>query len=116
MIESGKPQDRLILGTMRLHENGRSAREWASFFADAYDLGVRRLHSSYEYDSYALLREALDALRDIRGDIAFRHVVKLADPGFDDTGFDAVRFTERVQSYCEELGCDSIDDVTVDVA
>src|SRR3546814_10700051 len=41
----------LILGTMRLHEIDRTVDQWLGFFATAFRLGVRTIHSSLEYRS-----------------------------------------------------------------
>src|SRR3546814_13249080 len=64
---------RLILGTMRLHEIDRTVDQWLGFFATAFRLGVRTIHSSLEYDSFPLLREILGRLRREHRDVEFRH-------------------------------------------
>lgn len=101
----------LVLGTMRLHEKGVGADEWAALFAVAWDRGVRFLHSSSEYDSMDLLRSTLDRLKARRPDIAFAHVVKLAEPSFQETGFDPDRLRERLCNYCDLLSVEQIDTV-----
>jgi len=93
---------------MRMTEKDLGERDWATLLARAWDLGVRRLHSSREYESFEFLCAVLARLRDERPDIAFDHVVKLADPSFDDSGFDPARMRASVERYCEALGAERI--------
>ena len=99
----------VVLGTMRIHEKGRSEAEWAELLALAWDRGVRRLHSSSEYDSFAMFRHVLMRLREQRPDVGFEHVVKLAEPSFREDGFDAVRLESRIRDYCAALGVARLD-------
>jgi hypothetical protein len=102
---------RVILGSMRMHEIDRSLPQWVDFFLQAYGVGIRKLHSSNEYESYPLLCEVLKRLSECRPDVIFSHIVKLADPSFDESGFDADRLETRVRNYCTELGVTKINDV-----
>lgn len=96
---------------MRLLEVERSLTDWAAFFRQVHDLGITRLHSSMEYESFPLLCEILAVLRTDDPRICFTHVVKLAEPSFDDAAFSATRMIEKVDSYRQQLGSDCIDDI-----
>ncbi len=102
---------RIILGTMRWTDVERSAADWAGFLEAVHDLGITTLHSSSEYDTFPLLCSALAELRLASPDIAFRHVVKLADPHFGEDGFDAARLESRIDTYRTALAVDCIDDI-----
>ncbi|MEQ1509316.1 MAG: hypothetical protein ABL909_02810 [Sphingopyxis sp.] len=101
----------IVFGTMRMHEIERSSDEWADFLMEIHACGVRALHSSDEYDSFPLLCDVLTRLRERRPDIGFRHVVKLAEPSFDDTRFDAERLAAKLERYKAALGSATIHDV-----
>jgi len=92
-------------------ERQRSTDEWVRFFGAVHDRGVRWLHCSDEYESYPLLCQCLAELRTTRPDVTFRFVVKLANPGFDDSQFDESRFVGRLSDYSERLGTKRIDRV-----
>ncbi|MBA3698983.1 MAG: hypothetical protein H0W78_09025 [Planctomycetes bacterium] len=94
---------------MRMLECQRTTNEWARFFGSAHDQGVRWLHCSDEYESFPLLCQCLAELRATRPGVTFRFVVKLANPGFDDSRFDESRFVARLSSYSEHLGTDHFD-------
>lgn len=103
--------DQIILGTMRWPDCIRTVEEWADFLQSVANLGITKLHSSSEYDSFPLLCSALDALRQRTNSPAFQHVVKLANPHFDEATFDADRLEAQLADYCAALGTDRIDDV-----
>lgn len=106
------PQSRqIVFGTMRMDEISRAPEEWAQFFAALYDRGIRSIHSSDEYSSFGLLEETLAELRTMRPDCQFRHVVKLAEPSFDDACFDAERLIAKLASYCTRLSTKMVHDV-----
>lgn len=95
---------RLIFGSMRLHERGLSHAQLLSLLNETLDAGVSMIHSSSEYESYPLYRELLGALgRPVE------HMVKLAEPHFGDSGFDAQRLVTKVERYLTELRCDRLD-------
>lgn len=102
---------KIVLGTMRMSLEMRSRQHWVRLLADAYDLGVRRLHCSDEYSSYPLLCECLDRLRASRPDIAFSVVAKLAEPTFEVEEFGEARFFDRLDAYRSHLKLDSIETV-----
>jgi predicted aldo/keto reductase-like oxidoreductase len=102
---------RLIFGTMRLSEVERSIEDWVDFFQNVYAMGITSLHSSSEYDTFPLLCEILRELAKADNSPKFRHAVKLAEPSFDDSGFDAARLAEKVAGYCAAFGVSCIHDV-----
>ncbi len=101
----------LVFGSMRMHEAGKSVSEWADFFLAIHDRGIRVLHSSDEYDSYALFCATLALVRKRAPSCKFDHIVKLAEPSFDDTGFQQARLDRRVSSYLKTLQSDHIRDI-----
>lgn len=103
--------EQIVFGTMRMHEIKRSIDEWAEFLLEIHARGVRTLHSSDEYDSFPLFLDALSRLRERRPDIGFRHVVKLAEPSFDDGSFSAARLAAKLEQYKAALGSVIIHDV-----
>lgn len=103
--------EQIIFGTMRMHEIERKPEIWAEFFEQLYARGVRVLHSSDEYESFALLCASLEHLRKSSATCRFRHVVKLAEPSFDNDGFNRGRLAERLMRYSDALQSDLIDDV-----
>ncbi len=103
--------DRLILGTMRLNEVSRSIAEWADYFSAVHQLGIVKLHSSSEYDTFPLVCEILAYLSRRQKPPIFKHVVKLAEPSFDDSGFDTARLVSKVDHYRHALASECIHDV-----
>lgn len=104
--------DRIIFGTMRLLEAERTAEETADYLVELHELGIRSLHSSDEYASFPLLTSALAILARREPRRTFRHMVKLAEPSFDDDDrFSADRFSGRIDGYRRSLGVEHIDDV-----
>ncbi|KYG69906.1 hypothetical protein AZI85_16055 [Bdellovibrio bacteriovorus] len=95
--------NKLVLGTMRLHEVTLDVSFWVQFFCEAHSLGVRKLHSSSEYESYPLLKEALSFLKKKHPHVEFEHIVKLAEPSFGDVGFEVGRLTKKVNDYLSDL-------------
>lgn len=102
---------KLVFGTMRLSEIERSIEGWVQFFIALHELDVRKIHSSSEYQSFPLFCEILKRIRQIKPEIKFEHVVKLAEPSFDEAGFEASRFEQKINNYLELLGTDRVADV-----
>lgn len=112
MDEEPPAGSKIIFGTMRLLDANRSVEQSADYFEALQDLGVRRLHSSLEYESFPLLVEVLKLLTRRAPHRRFRHMVKLAEPSFDDDdGFSARRFSSRIDDYRRKLAVDRLDDV-----
>ena len=81
------------------------------FLTEVFKRGVITLHSSSEYDSFNLVCDALARIRRNAPEVQFRHIVKLAEPSFDDNTFVPDRLQKKVDAYCRALGCDRIDNV-----
>lgn len=96
---------------MRLLEVERTREDWIYFFGHVHSLGIRALHSSHEYESFGLVSSLLKEMEGDGNGTAFRHIVKLAEPSFDDCGFDAQRLEEKVRSYCSALSTPLVHDV-----
>ena len=101
----------LTLGTMRLLEVERSADDWVVFLDAVHDLGITTLHSSSEYESFSLLCSLLDRRAAREKPRQFRHIVKLAEPSFDDADFSAERLEEKILSYCSALATPVVHDI-----
>lgn len=102
---------RLIFGTMRLGEKERSIEDWVTFFQDVHALGITSIYSSSEYDTFPLLCKILSKLAKTDNAPKFRHVVKLAEPSFDDAGFDPARLSDNVTEYSKALGTNCVQDI-----
>ncbi|WP_343347847.1 hypothetical protein WJT74_05600 [Sphingomicrobium sp. XHP0239] len=102
---------KIIAGTMRLLEHDRDTAGWGEFYGALWDLGVRKLHVSHEYDSWSQTCAIFAELRRRRPDVAFDVVAKLAAPHFDEDGFDGDRLRHRIEEYCEGLGIETIADL-----
>lgn len=100
---------KIIFGTMRLLEQGRSVDNWVEFFEGLYSIGIDTLHSSSEYQSFPLLCDILARLSQERPDIRFNHMVKLAEPSFDDRVFNPARFDDKIALYQTALRTSTID-------
>lgn len=100
---------RIICGTMRMVDVERSVPEWVEFLAYLHDRSITTLHSSAEYDSFPLLCQVLAAFRQQYPKKQFQHVVKLAVPHFQETGFSATQLNTKVAEYCQQLHITTID-------
>jgi hypothetical protein len=96
---------------MRFLEVERTFSDWIAFLKQAHSIGIHTLHSSSEYESFDLLTALLASPELRAGNCHFRHIVKLAEPSFDDAGFDAERLTQKVQAYCTALSTPVVHDV-----
>ena len=92
----------LTLGSMRIDERFTDSGRVQSLLEEAFALGVDTLHSSDEYSSFALFRSASAAAARAIGTEP-RHVVKLAEPAFGESRFDASRFAQRIRMYVAAL-------------
>lgn len=101
----------LTLGTMRLLEVERSADDWVVFLDAVHDLGITTLHSSSEYESFSLLSSLLSKMATQEKPRQFRHIVKLAEPSFDDADFSAERLEDKIHAYCDALATPVIHDI-----
>jgi len=103
------PLSRIICGTMRMLEAERSVTEWVEFLVHLHAHGITTLHSSTEYDSFRLFCNVLQAFSQQYPEKRFQHVVKLAEPHFQETGFSTARLNTKVTEYCQHLQVPTID-------
>lgn len=103
--------ERIVIGTMRMHEADRTPEAWAEFFSKAYVLGVRSIHSSAEYDSFPLLCDTLKIIKRDHPAVKFRHMVKLAAPNFDDESFDGRKLIDQIEKYRRALDSSVLHDI-----
>lgn len=102
---------RLIYGTMRMGEVTRNIHEWGDFLAAVHALGITKLHSSSEYETFPMLCEILHHLGTRTNPVIFEHIVKLAEPSFDDTYFDGVRLAQKIDAYRTALCTECVQDI-----
>jgi len=100
--------DQLTFGTMRLGALHYSAI--VELLSEALESGVRRFHSSNEYDSFDLFCAALaDSCKECRIDnSSIEHVVKIAAPHFGNDTFHIKELIQKCHSYKEALACDKL--------
>ena len=106
-LRPGGPElSQIAFGTMRLPT--RSAGfDPTDHLCALHDLGIDTHHSSHEYGTHAAYLDALAAARATGR--RFRHIVKAAEPGFDDDRFDGRRLTALLDDQLSALGADAID-------
>ena len=90
-----------IWGTMRMLESSCDPVFWTSFLENLYFKGVRHIHSSNEYESFAILTECLLILS--KKGIVFSHIIKLAEPSFNESKFSAERLLSKLDFYNQML-------------
>jgi len=101
----------LVLGTMRLLDS--SEKQTISLLERALLLGVRRFHSSSEYESFGRFSSALAIACESTGvdPTSLQHTIKIADPGFDESTFDSKRLKLKIDLYRKRLNAPKIDTV-----
>ncbi|WP_337658939.1 hypothetical protein [Sphingorhabdus sp. Alg231-15] len=106
-----KEPSKLILGSMRLLESDWTLKQWVEFFVKIHGLGIEKIHSSMEYESFDLFRAIIQMLNDERPDVCFDHIVKIGNPHFDEASFQYEKLLSSIQSYCTALNTDKIGDL-----
>ena len=97
----------ICFGTMRLDRTGRAA-EAAALLREAHEGGVTSFHTSSEYETFPLFREAwTQARRD--GLTGARVIAKVASPHFNEPAFSAETFRAKVEAYLQGLGLERLD-------
>ena len=96
----------LTLGTMRLPEmvDGRPVGE---FLGELAERGLHTHHSSGEYETHPRYLQALAGARSEGHE--FSHIVKMAEPSWDDLDFSPARFEKVIDGELSALGADRID-------
>ena len=102
---NGPSLSQVAYGSMRLSEAPDRLRP-IEVLLRLHDAGIDTHHSSFEYDSYPLYLDTLKQLSQTSRSVA--HIVKLAEPSFDDITFDAGRLVTAVDDRLAELGTDHI--------
>jgi hypothetical protein len=101
----GPSLSQVSYGSMRMAA-GPDRPDPAKLLLELHDAGIDTHHSSSEYESYLTYLAALEALTATGRSV--QHIVKLAEPGFDDTRFDAPRLVAAVDCRLRELGVEQI--------
>ncbi len=101
----GPELSQITYGMMRLGALA-SVGDAAEHLCRLHDAGIDTHHSSGEYDCYDLYLAALERAR--ASGREFRHVVKVAEPGFDHDRFDGSRLTRLLDRRLADLGVDTI--------
>jgi len=104
-IQHSSGLDSLVFGTMRLKPSCTNLLEYL------LQSGVRRFHSSLEYDSFSHFTNALPVACAKAGvDISsLRHIVKLASPHFGESRFDAGDVSAKIDYYRHHLAVEKLD-------
>ncbi|MEM7093782.1 MAG: aldo/keto reductase [Actinomycetota bacterium] len=101
---SGVELSEVAYGSMRLRGD-RSAN--ATLLSEMHDIGITTHHSSSEYDSY---ESYCDLVRRLRTEgRTIEHIVKLACPSFDESGFDPEVLRDRVEAELYALDTERLD-------
>ena len=98
----------VTFGSMRLPVNS-GVEPTARFLAELFDRGVDTHHSSMEYDTYSSYARAVHRLRS--SGRRPKHIVKVAEPSFDNDRFDAKRFVSRIDDELRALDTDVLHNV-----
>lgn len=96
---------------MRMTNQKNNIDNWVKLFITMFENGVDTLHSSSEYESFELLCEVLNRVSKKSDLIKFKHVVKLADPSFDEIYSNYDRIEARVIEYSDKLKTNQIETV-----
>jgi len=101
--------DAFVFGTMRLGE--LSERAATDLLVHLLERGVRRFHSSTEYESFERFTSALREACATSGcpSESLRHVVKVAEPHFGESDFVPSRLAERVSAYADALEVERVE-------
>ncbi|MEM7325633.1 MAG: aldo/keto reductase [Actinomycetota bacterium] len=102
----GPAVSQICYGAMRLaaEVDGLTA---ADHLCRLHDAGITTIHSSHEYPTDQVL---IDALASATGaGRSFEHIVKLAEPSFDERSFDAARLTRAVDRRLADLHTERLD-------
>ena len=94
---------------MRMTNQRKDVNAWVEFLTTLHENGVDTLHSSMEYESFQLLTEVLRLISKKSDSIKFKHVVKLADPSFNEEYQSYNRIRKRIEEYTNALNCSQIE-------
>jgi len=94
----------ITYGPMRATTNAE-AGDAERTFRTVLDQGINSLHSSYEYGVRWMMHEVL---KDHPKRHELHHTIKVPVPDWDDAGFDAAKFEQRIDEALGELCTDRI--------
>ena len=107
-VAKGIKPEEVVFGTMRMTEYNYSVEYWVKLINEFYDLGLLKHHTSNEYESYPFYCEVLSKFYEAYPNKKIKHIVKLADPSFQEPEFDGQRLLQKIQSYLKDLQTDSL--------
>lgn len=96
----------ITIGTMRFFDKSLSSNEVGNIIEKAFDIGINTHHTSYEYNSYELYKEALKTTTCKQ---KIKHIAKLSAPHFEDSVFSSKILENRVDKVLEDLQIETID-------
>lgn len=96
---------RILFGSMRMSEHDVGTEHWVSLFNFMYNEGISIHHVSGEYESFVLYCEVLTEFRKKFPRKRIQHIVKLAEPNFQDTEFCEETFFRKINEYRTSLNC-----------
>lgn len=91
---------------MRFFDKSLSIKDLKNLIEEAFCFGINTHHSSVEYSSYSLYREALKQSNCAN---KLKHIVKLSAPHFEDDTFSSKLLEERVDKELKALRIERID-------
>lgn len=92
-----------------MHQHSTDLNVWLPIFSQLYEGGVRWLHNSSEYESDALFLAVLQKFNEQNPGKRFYHMVKLAEPNFDEDFYSHDRFVKKIKLRCNQLKVHKID-------
>ncbi len=99
----------VVFGSMRLDPKTIDASLALRLINYLYDNGVTCFHSSHEYESYDFFCDLLKRFRLENKEKKITHIVKLAEPSFDQCEFNAHRFCSLIEDQIKRLSTERID-------
>lgn len=96
-----KKTDRIIYGTMRMHETKRSLSNWVYIFDEMYEKGIFNFHISKEYKSYNLFLDVIRKSRYKNKD--FNVYAKCFSPNFQEEKFNKINLVSLLNKYLNDI-------------
>ncbi|WP_169393146.1 MULTISPECIES: hypothetical protein [Psychrobacter] len=84
---------------------------WANLLIASYHAGIDTIHSSVEYETYPILLSVLKLVAKLDSTVAFKHIVKLAEPHFSNSSYSSDRLEGKIQQYLDDLGVNQLESV-----
>ena len=96
---------------MRITEHNYSDQHWINLFDLMYQKGIQLHHVSCEYYSFNLYCKLLSKFKSKYPGRIINHIVKLAEPNFENNIFSTKKLNQKIQLYQEKLQVNKIDTV-----